>query len=95
MLTLCRYELFVPRESFNLFLCPNSLPFLPGDCVIYWMNRDKRAEDNWAMLFARYLAQKVRVCFFFGVRGERRRGGSTVMPARPIPSTARGSASSA
>ncbi|CAM9823819.1 unnamed protein product [Ascophyllum nodosum] len=32
-----------------------------GDCVIYWMNRDKRAEDNWAMLFARHLAHQAGV----------------------------------
>lgn len=32
----------------------------PGDCVVYWMSRDQRAEDNWAMLFARHLAEKVR-----------------------------------
>jgi len=27
-----------------------------GDCVIYWMSRDQRADDNWAMLHARQLA---------------------------------------
>ena len=26
--------------------------------VIYWMSRDQRAEDNWALLFAQELAQK-------------------------------------
>lgn len=30
-----------------------------GDCVVYWMSRDQRAEDNWAMLYAKHLAQEV------------------------------------
>lgn len=33
----------------------------PGDCVVYWMSRDQRAEDNWALLFAKHLAQQVSV----------------------------------
>jgi len=24
-----------------------------GDTVIYWMSRDQRVDDNWALLFAR------------------------------------------
>ncbi|CAM9936669.1 unnamed protein product, partial [Hapterophycus canaliculatus] len=32
---------------------------ISGDCVVYWMSRDQRAEDNWAMLFAKHLAQEV------------------------------------
>jgi len=26
--------------------------------VLYWMSRDQRAADNWALLFARELAKK-------------------------------------
>lgn len=37
-----------------------SVPSVAGGCVLYWMSRDQRAEDNWAMLFARHLAQEVR-----------------------------------
>ena len=33
-----------------------------GDCVLYWMSRDQRAENNWAMLFAKHLADQVRYC---------------------------------
>jgi hypothetical protein len=29
-----------------------------GDCVVYWMSRDQRAQDNWALLYASHLAQK-------------------------------------
>lgn len=28
-----------------------------GNCVYYWMQRDVRAVDNWALLFAQHLAQ--------------------------------------
>lgn len=30
--------------------------------VIYWMSRDQRTEDNWALLYARQLAQKHDSC---------------------------------
>lgn len=33
--------------------------FESGECVVYWMSRDQRAEDNWAMLFAKHLAEQV------------------------------------
>ncbi|CAM9435802.1 unnamed protein product [Pylaiella littoralis] len=33
-------------------------PSNQGDCVVYWMSRDQRAEDNWALLFAKHLAQQ-------------------------------------
>jgi len=43
-------------------------PAKDGRCVIYWMSRDQRAEDNWALLYAHYLAAElgglpVKVCF--------------------------------
>ncbi|KAG5187561.1 DNA photolyase, FAD-binding/Cryptochrome [Tribonema minus] len=38
-----------------------SQPRASGGCVVYWMSRDQRAEDNWAMLYARHLAQEASV----------------------------------
>jgi len=36
-------------------------------CVLYWMQRDVRASDNWALLFAGHIAQQenipLRVCY--------------------------------
>ena len=36
-------------------------------CVVYWMSRDQRADDNWALLRAQALAAELqvplRVCF--------------------------------
>jgi len=29
--------------------------------VVYWMSRDQRVEDNWALLFARAIAQETDV----------------------------------
>ena len=42
--------------------------FRPAEgCVVYWMQRDQRVEDNWAMLYAREQAletgQPVQVVF--------------------------------
>lgn len=38
-----------------------------GGCILYWMQRDKRVNDNWALLYAQELAQKhntsLHVCF--------------------------------
>ena len=35
---------------------------MPGP-VIYWMSRDQRAEDNWALLFAQKVALELRQPF--------------------------------
>ncbi|KAL5108553.1 Deoxyribodipyrimidine photo-lyase [Taenia crassiceps] len=36
-------------------------------CIVYWMNRDQRIQDNWALLFAQRIALKfsvsLHVCF--------------------------------
>ena len=32
-----------------------------GGPVVYWMSRDQRTEDNWALLYAQQLAQEKRV----------------------------------
>ena len=32
----------------------------PGGSVVYWMSRDQRVEDNWALLFANELSQAPR-----------------------------------
>ena len=38
-----------------------------GGCVVYWMSRDQRVDDNWALLKAQALAVELglplRVCF--------------------------------
>eukprot|EP00933_Yihiella_yeosuensis_P069731 TRINITY_DN7663_c2_g1_i1.p1 TRINITY_DN7663_c2_g1~~TRINITY_DN7663_c2_g1_i1.p1 ORF type:complete len:561 (+),score=122.84 TRINITY_DN7663_c2_g1_i1:28-1710(+) len=36
----------------------NEAPMKEAGPVIYWMSRDQRAEDNWALLYAQRLAQK-------------------------------------
>jgi deoxyribodipyrimidine photo-lyase len=36
----------------------NRKPAAQGSCVVYWMSRDQRAEDNWALLYAQQEAQK-------------------------------------
>jgi deoxyribodipyrimidine photo-lyase len=41
----------VHRERVRLV---NGVKALPGGrCVVYWMSRDQRVRDNWAMLEAR------------------------------------------
>ncbi|MCX6246411.1 MAG: deoxyribodipyrimidine photo-lyase [Bacteroidetes bacterium] len=37
----------------------NDLPLKPGP-VIYWMSRDQRVNDNWALLYAQELALKLK-----------------------------------
>ena len=41
-------------------------PSAPGG-VVYWMDRDQRVQDNWALLYARQLAEKhgmpLSVCY--------------------------------
>lgn len=39
----------------------NNIPEARGTCVIYWMQRDMRAHDNWALFYAQYEAQRLRV----------------------------------
>ncbi|KAG7171337.1 Deoxyribodipyrimidine photo-lyase-like 1 [Homarus americanus] len=36
---------------------------VPAECdgIVYWMCRDQRVQDNWAMLFAQRLALKNKV----------------------------------
>jgi len=36
-------------------------PRSDGRCVIYWMQRDVRTVDNWALLFASYVAESQKV----------------------------------
>ncbi|KAL5108935.1 Deoxyribodipyrimidine photo-lyase [Taenia crassiceps] len=40
---------------------------LQKGCIVYWMNRDQRIQDNWALLFAQRIALKfsvsLHVCF--------------------------------
>lgn len=44
--------------KYLLIMAMNAL-LVSGDCVVYWMSRDQRAEDNWAMLYAKHLAKEV------------------------------------
>ncbi|CAM9505811.1 unnamed protein product, partial [Phaeothamnion confervicola] len=37
------------------------LPSTSEGCIVYWMSRDQRAEDNWACLYARHLAYEAGV----------------------------------
>ncbi len=39
----------------------NTKKAVDGDCVIYWMSRDQRVEDNWALLYAQELAQEQNI----------------------------------
>lgn len=39
-------------------LCLNQIKTLGGGSVVYWMSRDQRVQDNWALLFARQQAQE-------------------------------------
>ena len=49
-------------------VCVNEAPFIRGKPVYYWMSRDQRIRDNWALLFARELARRehsqLKVVFF-------------------------------
>jgi deoxyribodipyrimidine photo-lyase len=38
-------------------------------CIVYWMSRDQRVRDNWALIFARQTAreQKVPLCVVFSL----------------------------
>lgn len=34
---------------------------LDGKCIVYWMQRDVRTQDNWALLYANHLAKESKV----------------------------------
>jgi len=36
----------------------NNVSDTDGKCILYWMQRDARTVDNWALLYATYLARK-------------------------------------
>ncbi|GAU94194.1 hypothetical protein RvY_06016 [Ramazzottius varieornatus] len=36
-------------------------PISPGQCVLYWMSRDTRVQDNWAFIHAQRMALQARV----------------------------------
>eukprot|EP00056_Hartaetosiga_gracilis_P016041 m.3630 g.3630 ORF g.3630 m.3630 type:complete len:257 (-) comp3677_c0_seq1:1003-1773(-) len=40
-----------------------------SNCIVYWMSRDQRGRDNWALLYARQLGKKlgVPVCVVFSL----------------------------
>lgn len=43
------------------YLTENSDEKETGKCVVYWMQRDVRTQDNWALFYANHLAQKSEV----------------------------------
>jgi deoxyribodipyrimidine photo-lyase len=45
----------VHRDRVRLVNCVETVP--DGRCVVYWMSRDQRVRDNWALLEASRLAQ--------------------------------------
>ncbi len=47
-----------PRRVRSLNATPRPLD---GRCVLYWMSRDQRAQDNWALLYAQEWADKLDV----------------------------------
>lgn len=50
------------KERTKVITVPNVLePKTGGTCVYYWMQRDMRTKDNWALLYANYLAEKQNV----------------------------------
>ena len=50
------------KERTKVITVPDVLePRSGGDCVYYWMQRDMRTEDNWALLYANYLAEEQNV----------------------------------
>uniref|UniRef100_A0A7S2EMG3 Deoxyribodipyrimidine photo-lyase n=1 Tax=Trieres chinensis TaxID=1514140 RepID=A0A7S2EMG3_TRICV len=59
------------KERTKVLTSTATRPLDPTDpeteCVLYWMQRDVRARDNWALLFARHLAKRggvpLRVCY--------------------------------
>lgn len=49
------------KERTRVITAPDVLLPRSGKCVYYWMQRDMRTQDNWALLFANFLAQKQKV----------------------------------
>jgi hypothetical protein len=49
------------KERARVITTPDVLVPRPGKCVYYWMQRDMRTQDNWALLFANFLAKKQNV----------------------------------
>lgn len=49
------------KERTRVLTKPDVVVPRMGKCVYYWMQRDMRTRDNWALLFANYLAEKQNV----------------------------------
>lgn len=49
------------KERTRVITAPDVVVPKPGNCVYYWMQRDMRTQDNWALLFANFLAKKQNV----------------------------------
>ena len=52
---------FMNRERTRVLTPEICRPKDEGDCIYYWMQRDMRTEDNYALLFANHLAKEKNV----------------------------------
>lgn len=52
---------FMNRERTRVLTPEICRPKDDGDCIYYWMQRDMRTEDNYALLFANHLAKEKNV----------------------------------
>ncbi|KAL5964437.1 Deoxyribodipyrimidine photo-lyase [Taenia solium] len=68
----CRVRRIIGKSEFKSIIEKNMDDICEGlgsqeGCVVYWMNRDQRIQDNWALLFAQWIALKflvpLHVCF--------------------------------
>lgn len=46
------------KERTKVLTTPAVVEPREGTCVYYWMQRDQRTQDNWALLYAEYLAKQ-------------------------------------
>jgi deoxyribodipyrimidine photo-lyase len=49
------------QERTKILTTPDVVEPRDGTCVYYWMQRDMRTQDNWALLYAEYLAKERNV----------------------------------
>jgi deoxyribodipyrimidine photo-lyase len=52
---------FMNKERTKLLTNQTSILRENGNAVYYWMQRDMRVVDNWALLYGEYLAKKKNV----------------------------------
>ena len=59
----------VDRSRVRHLSGPTTLPATAHECVVYWMSRDQRTQDNWALLYARERSVELQLplCVIFSV----------------------------